>query len=291
MANLALNAKRGDFFLIKPNDPNVEVFVEENPNAPSFDKRGLRPVNMVTVESMERLGQLQAAEGEKVESTPEGKQRVRITLGRGRWKAMNIVWERLRAKGVPEDAMPPFKLTVRKNVNDAERIARAITENEHRDADSPIDRAEKALALLNLCEDRDFVRVTFRLANDKALTDLLALLETDESVQKAVTDGTIAPGAARALAKLPTKEQKEAVEKIKATAPNRSGKRTVSVRAAKAHVRKAQGKRAVAKVRTVNEIKSRIDEEKAAQESTSGAQALVHKRIVENLYWVLGEEE
>lgn len=86
----------------------------------------------------------------------------------------------------------------------------------------------------------------------------LAVLKADSSVQSAVADGEIGIGAARAVASLPKPEQKKALEKARKEAKKsgdktKSGKTQVKVKGVRRQARKTQAKidRKAGKIRPV----------------------------------------
>jgi hypothetical protein len=197
-----LNAEKGEFFYIRHDDPNVTIKVIRNKDHPFYSEHVERPVDPEMVASLKMHGQVEIAVGVKQPGYPDGKQVVVLTKGRGRWAAMQVAWAELMAEG-SGNLLPPFKVQVKRFTSEREAFEASIIADEHRTQDSPLAKAKKLQAYLDMVPDdagmRERARIIFNIKSDVALDDMLKLLELDPSVQAKVDDGTLSPAAALKL--------------------------------------------------------------------------------------------
>jgi hypothetical protein len=298
MSNLALNASRADYFNVKYKDPNVIVRIIDNPNHPQFDARGLRPADPEMVASLKMRGQEQPAKGYKLPGLEEGKQVVVLTMGRGRWKGIQVAWEQLLAEGVPAERLPPFKVIVQRYASDADAFEAAIVENEHRLQVNPMEKAQKLLKYLNLVGDdsntRERARVLFNFKSMLALESALRLNDLIPDAQILASDGTLTASAAFEIACLNPAQQAKALEKVKSAAAN--GEK-ITVKAMKDVARIASGKAEIAKTMGRKDIKTLLAEKEAKLAQVelagmaTGTGALILKGQIEVLKQILGESQ
>lgn len=220
MSKATLNASRADEFLIRPNDINVEIRVITNPDDPEYDDRVLRPVDPDLVESLAEVGQLQAARGYKLPGKNEdGQQVVVLTIGRGRWAAIQELWRHLVTQGADPEDFPPFRVCVVRYADAIRKVEEAIVENVHRDPIEQISLARKCRAYLNRVGEstkaRERARMLFRLKSLVAMDNLLSLLDATPAVQQAVAEGKISPTLAMHVSKIDPEKQDAFVESVK----------------------------------------------------------------------------
>jgi hypothetical protein len=171
-----LDARRGDIFYIDYQDPKVIVETTMPP-----DKN--RPVTREMVESIKLRGQEVPAEGYKLPGLRDGKQVVVLKKGLRRWHAINMAWEELLAEGTSEDMLPPFRLIVKRYVNDMDAFEAGIIENYHRENESDESKARKLQQYLGRGRDSERVQrralVIFNLKSREEMDALLKLVPAE----------------------------------------------------------------------------------------------------------------
>lgn len=216
-----LNARCNDIFSIGPTEDRVVVTMITDPEHPEFDERALLPVDEELAWSIRRRGQLQPARGYVEGKNANGQQVVVLTLGRQRWKAVQHVWEQMRAEGLDPAMFPSFRLLVTNAKTTAERREERIIENLHRREVEGIALARDVRAHLDIVGYDDVAieeaRRLFNFKSAAALRNCLALLSTTPAVQELLEDGTITPTGGLHLSRQPEEVQDRVVGLLSAS--------------------------------------------------------------------------
>jgi ParB family chromosome partitioning protein len=204
-------------------DPEDLVLVTDEKH-PLFDERVHLPVNENLV-----LNMMHAPDG-----TPQGclqpvtvardreTGKLLVAIGRQRVKAAREANKRLKKAG-----LEPFWISAQIS-NDARSPHRGmgmlISENEHREDDSPLGKAKKAQRYLDLGRDVSEIAVLFGMSA-ASVKNMLSLLEAPAAVRNAVEAGKISTSDGYKLAKLEPEEAKEKVAELIEHAPRTPGKK------------------------------------------------------------------
>lgn len=231
--------------------------------SPLYDPRVHLPVDENLARNIDHQGVLQPI---AVQKNPETAA-VEVVMGRQRTKAALLANEWRRARGVAPIQIPGFvHRAERKSALDA-----IISENELRESDTPMGRAEKMRRAMALGHGEEQVAMLFGCST-ATVKNTLALLDTCVAVQKAVDAGQIKVTDARQLSKLKPDEQRAKVAELVAAGEDTEGhERSRAQRAVMATTKAAKPS-----------MKSRKEIVKELASST-GARAAA-------LRWVLGEE-
>lgn len=241
---------------------------------PLYDERVHLPVDPALVESIMADGILQAIGIVKDTETGE----ILVAWGRQRVKAALVANPRLKKAG-KEIVLAPC--VVRRN-DAATLFGQSISENEMRQADTPIGRARKMARLIELGRGEAQVAQKFG-CTISTVKNLLGLLDASAAVRKAVDAGDVTASEGYKLAKLEPDEQRKTLEKLKTAAPReKAGKRGKNATAKK---RKAivSGETGMRSRKDVEGMRGMIaDSSKVPGADQRAAEAV--------LAWVLGED-
>lgn len=210
--------RKSDLFHVNPD----KLVIITDPGHPLYDKRVLLPINPSDVACVIKYGVKENVivrkDGDAFQVC-EGRQRVR--------------WAREANKLLAAAGKSPITVpcTV-SQVSDVDAGMLGVALNEHRQQDTPMLKAHKAKRLIDQGVPIAEVAQEFRLTVN-GMQGLLALLDTDDVVQKAVEEGRIAPTAAAKLAALPREEQRKAMVDMEAAG-------SVTNRAVVEHVKQAR---------------------------------------------------
>jgi ParB family chromosome partitioning protein len=215
----SLNAKgKRDAYMFDPED----LILVTDEKHPLYDERVNLPVNEALV-----LNLLHAPDGVPqgiiepitvVRNPESGK--VEVAVGRQRVKAAREANKRLKKKGQEPIRVPA--MIARANAYKAMGIL--ISENEHRQDDTPLGRARKAQRYLELGRDEKEIAVLFGIS-EASVKNMLALLDAPAAVRHAVEAGKITMSDGYKLAKLDPSEAKEKVVALIEHAPRTPGKK------------------------------------------------------------------
>lgn len=204
-------------------DPEDLVLVED-PKHPLYDKRVHLPVSESLV-----LNMMHAPDG-----VPQGvlepitvardpdSNKILVVIGRQRVKAAREANKRLRKAGL-EPFWVPAIMSAR-HMKPHRALGMIISENEGRQDDTPLGRAEKAKQYLELGRDETEVAVLFGVSA-AAVKNWVALLEAPAVVRNAVEAGKISISDGYKLAKLDPAEAKAKVDELLEHAPRTPGKK------------------------------------------------------------------
>ena len=198
-----------------------------------------------------------------------------VVFGRKRTKANREANKRLRARGEEPKLIPATIL----HSKPAGAIGVMISENEHREADTPSNRAEKAARMIDRGGSLEEVGIAFGLEVPQ-VKNLLAFNSAPSFVRKAIEDEKVTLSNGIKAAKLAEKEGPEAgrklIEKLIKEAPRTPGKkRSANSRKAREIV---SGAPIMKSKKEITELMAKVDPSKERGASFFMA-----------LSWVMGE--
>jgi ParB family transcriptional regulator, chromosome partitioning protein len=185
-------------------DPETLVLVTDEAS-PLYDPRVHLPVDEDLARNIDYHGVLEPVAVQKNPETGE----VEIVVGRQRTKAARLANEWRKARGVEPIMIPGF---VHKGAR-ANALDVIVSENELRQSDTPIARAEKMRRLQQIGRSDEQLATIFG-CTVQTVRSTLQLLDCSSAVQKAVEAGQINVGHAKQLAALPPDEQRAKVKEL-----------------------------------------------------------------------------
>jgi ParB family transcriptional regulator, chromosome partitioning protein len=241
-----------------------------------YDKRVELPVDEALVESIMAVGILQPIGIHK--DTESGE--ILVVWGRQRVKAALEANKRLKKQKCEPVLVP---CVVRRGNEGAELLGLSITENELRQNDTPLGRAEKMRRLLEMGRSETQLATTFGVTT-ATVKNTLALLEATADVRRAVDTGKLSASVAYRLAKEEPGEQRRRLKKILKESPAPVGERKRRSRGA--------GKKAREIATGVSEGRSKSQLEWMLQRLENFEEIKENDRKVATatLRWVLGDE-
>lgn len=241
-------------------DPDSLTLVTDTAS-PLYDPRVHLPLSEPMVLNIMALGVIQAI---TVAKNPETGV-VEVVVGRQRVKAAREANKRLRAKGCEPIQVP----AIPRRDKGASLTDTMVSENELRESDTPIGRAEKMARLLKYGRTNEDLAVIFGCGL-ATVRNTLALLDAPAAVRDAVEAGEINVTHAKQMAKLPPEVQREKVKELKAAGADTTG-----------HA-KARAQRAVIAQNVPPKMRSRVEVQARYDEAEPES---IEKRT---LAWVLG---
>lgn len=215
----SLNAKgKRDAYMFDPED--LVIVMDEK--SPLYDERVHLPVNEALVANMlfDPDGVPQGVlEPITVIRNPESG-KIEVVVGRQRVKAAREANKRLRKQGLEPIRVPAMI----QRANPYRAMGILISENEHRQDDTPLGKAKKAQRYLDLGRDESEIATLFGISK-ASVKNLLALLDAPAAVRNAVDSGKITASDGYRLAKLDPSEAKEKVAELIEKAPRTPGKK------------------------------------------------------------------
>lgn len=257
-------------------DPNALTIVED-PKHPLYDERVDLPLSETLIANILHHGRV--LQSVSIRKNPEtGK--VEVVAGRQRVRAVREINRRKKenkafAEKWGKDPMRVPAVVERSRESDLMDVM--VSENEQRENDSPLVRAEKMRRLLDRGKTEAEIQVLFGVSS-ATVKNTLALLESSSAVKKAVDSGRISVATAYKLAKLPAPEQKEKVAQLLAEAPATPGKKNKKARKVREIVSGTSGVRSEAKIK---ELRAQVETEEKIRENAR----LVALAVLD---WVLG---
>ncbi|WP_175785500.1 ParB/RepB/Spo0J family partition protein [Burkholderia ambifaria] len=179
-----------------------------------FDRRALLPYDEAMVRNIRHRGVLETILVHKDPETGE----VIVVDGRRRVIAAREANRRLRDEGLPPVMVPALPKRGKK----AELAGMMVATNEHREHDSPINRAEKMQRLRDLGYDDEQIAAEFRV-EPPTVAASLRLLDCTAAVRDALEADQITVSHALKLAKLSPDQQREKVKVVIAAAAGKDG--------------------------------------------------------------------
>jgi ParB family chromosome partitioning protein len=194
-------------------DPEaLELVTDEN--SPVYDPRVHLPVNEDLARNIDYQGVLEPIS--VIKNTESGK--IEVVVGRQRTKAARLVNEWRRERGMALIQIPATIYRRRRQ----EALDAIVSENELREADSPLGRAEKMRRMLALGRGEDEIAIVFG-CKPATVKSTLMLLDCCSAVQQAVESGKVNVTHARQLARLDPAEQREKVQELIAAGDGATG--------------------------------------------------------------------
>ncbi|MDN7419543.1 ParB/RepB/Spo0J family partition protein [Burkholderia dolosa] len=194
-------------------DPDTLTLITD-PAHPLFDRRALLPYDEAMVRNIRHRGVLETILVHKDPETGE----VIVVDGRRRVIAAREANRRLRDEGLAPIMVPALP----KRGKQAELAGMMVATNEHREHDSPINRAEKMQRLRDLGYDDEQIAAEFRV-EPPTVAASLRLLDCTAAVRDALEADQITVSHALKLAKLSPDEQREKVKLLIAAAEGKQG--------------------------------------------------------------------
>lgn len=186
-------------------DPAMLVLVTDE-RSPLYDPRVHLPVDESLARNIDYHGR--NVQPIAVQKNPETGE-TEVVVGRQRVKAARLANEWRLARGVlPLRLSGVIEQGKRQNALDV-----IVSENEAREDDTAMGRAEKMRRLAALGRSEDEIAVIFS-CGVQTVRNTMALLDCCSAVQAAVQSGTINAGHARKLARLTPEEQREKVSEL-----------------------------------------------------------------------------
>ena len=146
--------------------------------------------------------------------------KVEVVIGRQRVKAAREANKLLKKQGLEPIRVPA--MIARASSHRA--MGMLISENEHRQDDTPLGKAKKAQRYIDLGRDESEIAVLFGISK-ASVKNLLSLLDAPAAVRNAVETGKISTSDGYKLAKLEPGEAKEKVAELVEHAPRVPGKK------------------------------------------------------------------
>ncbi|MCA8249156.1 ParB N-terminal domain-containing protein [Burkholderia multivorans] len=194
-------------------DPDALTLITD-PDHPLFDRRALLPYDEALVRNIRHRGVLETILVHKDPETGE----VVVVDGRRRVIAAREANRRLRDEGLAPIMVPALP----KRGKQAELAGMMVATNEHREHDSPINRAEKMQRLRDLGYDDEQIAAEFRV-EPPTVAASLRLLDCTAAVRDALEADQINVSHALKLAKLSPDEQREKVKALIDAAEGKQG--------------------------------------------------------------------
>ncbi len=222
MSKTAFEGSRRSLFLLTPEEVVIiGLDTEDGPSHPLYDERIHLPLAEMTVLDIMNRGVI-----EPIVVKKDGDRAI-VTDGRRRVMHAREVNRRVKAAGgtnfVKIPVLPPEKGT------DGVLMGLMIALNEHREEDTPINRAKKIQRYLHLGHSDAETAQTFKMS-ESTLKNTLSLLDLVPEVQALVVSGDLGLTRAYSLAKLESSKQIAAVQErsVAKTAQKKTpGKRTL----------------------------------------------------------------
>jgi len=146
--------------------------------------------------------------------------RVEVVAGRDRVKAAREANRRFKEQGGPQIRVPVWI----RRMDDSSVLASLVSENEHRRADSPLNRAKKLQRYLNLGHDEREAAALFGVSGS-TIRNMLRLLDAPVAVRNAVDAGRITASDGYRLAREEPDDAKKKLGKLLEVAPRAPGKK------------------------------------------------------------------
>jgi ParB family transcriptional regulator, chromosome partitioning protein len=268
---------RAEILLFAPE----QLVLVTDKSSPLYDERVELQVDPALVTSILEHGVLESIvvrkNGEREDGTPivevvDGRQRVRAAM-----EANRLLVEAGKPGTIRVPAVP-------KRADDKKTIAMMVATNEIRRDDPPVTKARKAQRMIDRGCTMDEVCRAFG-CSDQTINLWLKLLETDDSVQKAVEEGELPyTVAARELSKMPRAEQAAALSEMRKNGTTKGRKAEKAARAAR------NGKSAAAVTTDGERVRSRkrLEAVLSVAENEEDEDKISHA-IACTLRWVLGQ--
>jgi ParB family chromosome partitioning protein len=262
--------KRGELLLF---DPDKLVLVEDKAH-PLYDDRVNMPVSEPLVRSIAAQGVLEPVVVRRNGEAEDGTPIIEVVDGRQRVRAARAVNAR-KANGDPPVLVP----AVIRRGDEGDAFGAMVATNELRVATDAMSNARKLKRYLDMGYSEKDAEVVFG-TDSRGIRNLVALLQCARPVQRAVEMGDLPLTVARTLSALPTEEQTQKLEEMRASGQMRGA-------AAREQAAQARGKRG--RLRAPPAMRCRGAKEVAAARDSIDPQVEAPVRAV--LDWVLGKRK
>ncbi|ENZ79601.1 putative transcriptional regulator [Ralstonia pickettii OR214] len=185
-------------------EPSALTLVTD-PNSPLYDERVHLPVDEALARNVDYQGVIEPILVSKNPETGD----TEVVVGRQRVKAACLANEWRAGRGVDLRQIPAY--VFKGSRRDA--IEFIASENEVRQADTPLGRAEKMRRMMALGRGEEEVAVVFG-CTAATVRATLSLLDCTSAVQKAVEKGSITVTQAKKLSKMAPDEQRTKVTEL-----------------------------------------------------------------------------
>jgi ParB family chromosome partitioning protein len=206
------HAGKKDAFML---DPDKIVLVEDR-GSTLFDERALSEADEKFVLNIMAIGVHTPIHVRRNPDTAK----IEVVAGRRRTLACREANRRLVKQGLEPRRIP----AVVSRGDSASLMAIMISENEIRQADSPMNRARKMASYMELGRSAEDTSILFG-CSVATVKNTVSLLDLPAAVRKSVDAGVVSVSDAYKLAKLEPEEAKKKVERLKSEAP-RTGKKS-----------------------------------------------------------------
>lgn len=205
MAGLDIpGAGKTDLHLVPPESMVIiGLDTKDGPEHILYDPRIKTAIDDPFVKNIAKFGVLQP-----VVCVRDGENLI-VAAGRRRVRAARLANEILKSKGSTLIRVP---VTIRRG-NDADKIGVMISENENREDDEILVKAEKCKRFMDFGNSSDDAAIIFGVTRQQ-IQNWILLTEASGPVRKAVEQGKISATAAVKLAPLSADEQKTKLEEI-----------------------------------------------------------------------------
>jgi ParB family chromosome partitioning protein len=252
-------------------DPE-DLVIAEDPKHPLYDERVNLPLSQSLIANILHIGRV--IEPVVVRKNPETGD-VEVVAGRQRVRAVRAINKMNKAARGAD----PFRVpAVVDRSKDHQLLDIIVSENEIRENDSPLVRAEKMRRLLGRGKTESELSTLFGVS-PQLVKNTLGLLDASSVVKKAVESGRISVNSAYKLAKMPPEEQREKVAALLVEAPTAPGKKNPKRRRAAEIVDGNGG------MRGKKEVEKMLDEIGETDDIKEGARLVA----TATLEWVLGK--
>lgn len=259
-------ASRANAFAMYPEDLTViGLDTKDGPEHHLYDKRILLPIKESLVRDIMRRGVHTAVEVEKDGDA------VVIIKGRRR-----VIHAREANKRLVKEGLPRIKLKMMSpsKLSELQAMGIMISENEQREGDTQMLRAEKCSAFVQRGASLEEAADSFD-CNVQTIEAMLDVIGADAAVRDAIDADVLSFTAGQKLSKLSRKEQKEAIVKAK-----KDGGMTVKKAAATVKAKKS-GKRV-----TVAPPKK---QQKGLVKLWNDENTKVPESFIDGVMWTMGE--
>ncbi len=245
MKKFAVKSGRKDAVSFDPED----LVIVTDKTHHLYDARGMGEPDDALVRNIQAVGII-----EPVVVTRSDGDLPLVIAGRRRVLAAREANKRFEADGVKQRIKVPAIL--RAKTDKAPLLfSIMVSENELREDDGPMARAQKAQRLIDLGGNTSDCALVFGVSTG-TVDNWLRLLDASPKVRKAIDAGTIPPTAGYKLAKLDAAEQDVALAEVVAAGPK--GRAAAATKTVSKRKAVAEGREPVARMRSRKAIEERL---------------------------------
>lgn len=200
----ALDAPTVTGFLVDPE----KVLIIDDKQHVLYDQRIEKPITEAFVRSIERFGVKQPIKLRKNGNDPTGEPILEVVFGRRRIRAARLANQRRAAKGQEPILVKAFL----DRGSDGDMAIEMVIENENRQDDDLVTKAEKAKKLVDL-HGSEIAADAFGV-EVATMESWLPVLDLADAIKAKIRSGEMAAGAAAELLNLPRNEQEKLVSQL-----------------------------------------------------------------------------